>query len=59
MALMRKGRTALVVLVWLFPCGWLSIADAGNARILSVKLDYHVTERLPLKAVPDQGRARP
>jgi hypothetical protein len=27
----------------------LFIADAGNARILSVKLDYHATERVPLK----------
>ncbi len=27
----------------------LFIADAGNARIVSVKLDYHATERVPLK----------
>jgi hypothetical protein len=27
----------------------LFIADAGNARILSVKLDYHATERVALK----------
>ena len=33
----------------------LFIADAGNARILSVKLDYHATEKVPLKAVPDQA----
>jgi hypothetical protein len=33
----------------------LFIADAGNARILSVKLDYHATERLPLKEAPDQA----
>jgi hypothetical protein len=28
----------------------LFIADPGNARILSVKLDYHATERVPLQA---------
>ncbi len=27
----------------------LFIADAGNARIVSVKLEYHATERLPLR----------
>jgi len=27
----------------------LFIADAGNGRIVSVKLDYHATERVPLK----------
>jgi hypothetical protein len=27
----------------------LFIADPGNARILSVKLDYHATERVPLR----------
>jgi hypothetical protein len=27
----------------------LFIADQGNARILSVKLDYHVTEKAPLR----------
>jgi len=31
----------------------LFIADAGNARILSVKLGYHVTERVLLKDVRD------
>jgi hypothetical protein len=31
----------------------LFIADAGNARILSVKLDYPVTEKLALRNVPD------
>ena len=31
----------------------LFIADAGNARILGVKLDYHATERVALKDVPD------
>lgn len=34
----------------------LFIADPGNARILSVRLDYHTTERIPLKEVPDKGR---
>jgi hypothetical protein len=37
----------------------LFIADAGNARILSVKLDYHATQRVQLKAVPDQGKVQP
>jgi hypothetical protein len=27
----------------------LFISDAGNARIVSVKLEYHATERVPLK----------
>ena len=31
----------------------LYVADAGNARILSVRLNYHVTERIPLKEVRD------
>ncbi|MCK6471852.1 MAG: hypothetical protein L6R28_08900 [Planctomycetes bacterium] len=31
----------------------LFIADAGNNRILSVKLNYHAEQRLPLKDVPD------
>jgi len=34
----------------------LFIADAGNARILSVKLDYQVTDRVALKNVPDSAR---
>ena len=34
----------------------LFIADAGNARILSVKLGYHAEEKIALKEVPDQGR---
>ena len=34
----------------------LFIADAGNARIVSVKLGYHKTETVTLKDVP--GRAR-
>jgi hypothetical protein len=29
----------------------LFIADPGNARILSVKLDYHATERVALRDV--------
>jgi hypothetical protein len=37
----------------------LFIADYGNYRILSVKLDYHTTERIPLRTVPDQeGKAK-
>jgi hypothetical protein len=31
------------------------IADAGNARILSVKLGYHAEERIALKDMQDQG----
>ena len=34
----------------------LFIADPGNARILSVKLDYHATEKVPLRQVPDTGK---
>jgi len=37
----------------------LFIADYGNYRILSVKLDYHTTERIPLGEVPDQAEVRP
>jgi len=33
----------------------LFIADAGNARVLSVKLWYHTTERVPLREVPDRA----
>jgi len=33
----------------------LFIADAGNARILSVKLGYHATEKVELKDVPDRA----
>ena len=33
----------------------LFIQDYGNARILSVKLGYHTTERVPLKDVKDSG----
>ena len=32
----------------------LFIADAGNARILSVKLDYHAAERVALKGIPER-----
>jgi len=31
----------------------LFIADAGNARIVQVKLDYHATERMALRDVPE------
>jgi hypothetical protein len=31
----------------------LFIADPGNARIVSVKLGYHATERLPLRDIPE------
>ena len=31
----------------------LFIADAGNARILSVRLGYHASETVPLRDVPD------
>ena len=34
----------------------LFIADAGNGRILSVKLGYHAEERVSLKGLPDQTR---
>ena len=33
----------------------LFIADIGNYRIVSVKLDYHATEKVRLRDVPDQG----
>ena len=33
----------------------LFIADAGNGRILSVRLNYHATERVALKEVTDDG----
>jgi hypothetical protein len=35
----------------------LFIADAGNARIASVKLGYHATHTVPLRDVPDQAKA--
>jgi len=34
----------------------LFIADAGNSRIVSVKLGYHAEEKVRLRDVPDQGR---
>jgi hypothetical protein len=34
------------------------ISDVGNGRILSVKLDYHATEKTPLKDIPDQSRSQ-
>ena len=33
----------------------LFIADIGNYRLLSVKIDYHATERVALKAIPDRA----
>ncbi|MCK6473599.1 MAG: hypothetical protein L6R28_17890 [Planctomycetes bacterium] len=33
----------------------LFIADAGNARIVSIKLNYYTEETVPLSKVPDQG----
>ena len=46
--------------VALFHAGYLAthtdrrlfIADIGNARIVSVKLDYHAAETVPLTALP-------
>ncbi|MCK6472692.1 MAG: hypothetical protein L6R28_13190 [Planctomycetes bacterium] len=32
----------------------LFVTDAGNARILSIKLGYETSERIPLAEVPDQ-----
>ena len=32
----------------------LFIVDIGNARIISVKLDYHTTEKVALRDVPDE-----
>ena len=37
----------------------LFIADAGNGRILSVKLGYHATEAIRLRDVPDGAKAGP
>ena len=34
----------------------LFIADPGNARIVSVRLDYYATERVALKDVREEGR---
>jgi sugar lactone lactonase YvrE len=36
----------------------LFVTDPGNQRIVSVKLDYHASERIELKNVPDQERRR-
>ncbi|HLX60979.1 MAG TPA: hypothetical protein VKX17_06820 [Planctomycetota bacterium] len=36
----------------------LFISDVGNGRILSVRLNYHSTESVPLKSVPDAARKR-
>ena len=35
----------------------LFIHDGGNMRIVSVKLDYHAEEQVPLRSVPDAGKA--
>jgi hypothetical protein len=35
----------------------LFIADAGNSRIVSVRLGYYATEKVPLKDVPDEATA--
>jgi hypothetical protein len=32
----------------------LFISDVGNARLLSLRLGYHVEEKVPLKSVPDR-----
>ncbi len=37
----------------------LFVADAGNARIVSVKLGYHTEETIALRDVEDQAAARP
>ena len=34
----------------------LFIADAGNARIVSVKLGYHAEERMALKDLPEAAK---
>ena len=34
----------------------LFVADAGNGRIISVRLGYHATEQVALKEVPDAAR---
>jgi len=36
----------------------LFVADIGNYRIASVKLDYHAAEKVRLRDVPDQGARR-
>ena len=37
----------------------LVVADIGNARIVSVRLGYYATERVPLRAVADRGCRAP
>ena len=37
----------------------LFIADPGNARVVSVKLGYHASERVALKDVPRPGKGGP
>ncbi len=34
----------------------LFIADAGNARVVSVKLGYHAAEMIPLRTIRDEGK---
>ena len=36
----------------------LFIADPGNARVVSVRLGYHVEKRIPLESVPDRAPSR-
>ena len=33
---------------------YLYIGDVGNGRVVQVKLDYHATERVALKNVPEK-----
>ena len=35
------------------------VADAGNGRIVSVKLSYHAEANVALKSVPERGEKRP
>ncbi|MCG3180234.1 MAG: hypothetical protein BIFFINMI_02592 [Phycisphaerae bacterium] len=37
----------------------LFVSDIGNARVVSVKLDYYATARVALKDVPDAGATTP
>jgi len=34
----------------------LFIADIGNGRILSARLDYNASERVPLKGTTDESK---
>ena len=36
--------------------GPLRKSDVGNGRILSVKLDYHTSQRTPLRDITDEAR---